>query len=245
VDVPLADLLGRCHDSIPTSITIGIKSAEETLTEADEYLARGFRTLKIKVGRSLEEEIELLHLLRERVGPDIQIRIDANQGYDLDETQELWRQQQELRLELIEQPLPAGSLRELRSLPEELRLRVAADESLHDASDAARLAQSPKVCGIFNIKLMKCGGVTPALTIGKVAEATGLELMWGCMDESLISISAALHTAFACPQTRYLDLDGSFDLPDDPARGGFSLEAGRLRTLERPGLGVTLDRPAS
>jgi L-alanine-DL-glutamate epimerase-like enolase superfamily enzyme len=245
VDVPLVELLGRSHDSLPTSITIGIKSTEESLAEADEYLARGFRSLKVKIGRSLDEEIELLHRLRERIGPDIEIRVDANQGYDLNETGLLWQQQATLRLELIEQPLPEDSLTELRSLPEDLRQRVAADESLHDAADAAELAHPPAVCGILNIKLMKCGGVSPALAIGRVAEATGSKLMWGCMDESVISIAAALHAALACPQTRYLDLDGSLDLSRDPAEGGFLLEAGELRTLDKPGLGATLSGPTS
>jgi L-alanine-DL-glutamate epimerase-like enolase superfamily enzyme len=244
VDVPLVDLLGRSHTSLPTSITIGIKSVEESLAEADEYLALGFRSLKVKVGRSIDGEIEMLHRLRERVGQNIEIRVDANQGYDLKETNQLWQQQEALRLELIEQPLPAETLIVLRSLPQDLRQLVAADESLHGAADAATLAHPPAVCGILNIKLMKCGGVSPALAIGQVAEATGLELMWGCMDESVISISAALHAAFACPRTRYLDLDGSLDLAKDPAQGGFTLEDGELRTLDKPGLGVTLDPPS-
>jgi len=244
VNVPLVDLLGRSHTSLPTSITIGIKSVEESLAEADEYLARGFRSLKVKIGRSIDEEIEMLHRLRERVGQDIQIRVDANQGYDLEETKRLWQEQNALQLELIEQPLPEETLTEVRTLPQELRQLVAADESLHDAGDAVTLSYPPTACGILNIKLMKCGGVSPALAIGQVAEATGLHLMWGCNDESVVSISAALHAAFACPQTRYLDLDGSLDLAKDPAKGGFTLEDGELRTLDRPGLGVTLGPPS-
>jgi L-alanine-DL-glutamate epimerase-like enolase superfamily enzyme len=242
-EVPLVDFLGRSHVSLPTSITIGIKSTRESLAEADEYLARGFRCLKVKIGRSVEEEIDLLHQLRERVGQDILIRVDANQGYGLQETNRLWSEQKALGLELIEQPLPAETLPDLRKLPEDLRRLVAADESLHEAGDAVVLSRPPRVCGILNIKLMKCGGVSPALAIGQVAEATGLELMWGCMDESVISISAALHAAFACPQTRYLDLDGSLDLASDPAVGGFALENGELRTLGKAGLGVALGPP--
>ncbi len=130
----------------------------------------------------------MLHRLRERVGQDIEIRVDANQGYGFEETNQLWQQQEVLRLELIEQPLPAATLIDLRSLSQDLRELVAADESLHDAGDAATLAHPPAVCGIFNIKLMKCGGIFPALAIGQVAEPAGLELMWGCMDESVISI---------------------------------------------------------
>ena len=85
---------------------------------------------------------------------------------------------------------------------------------------------------------MKCGGIAPALGIARVADRAGIGLMWGCMDESVIGIAAALHAAFACPATRWLDLDGSFDLSRDVARGGFVLRDGVLRPLDRPGLGV-------
>ena len=87
---------------------------------------------------------------------------------------------------------------------------------------------------------MKCGGILPALRIARTAAAAGIDLMWGCMDESVIGIAAALHAAFASPATRHLDLDGSFDLARDPARGGFELRAGLLSTLPAPGLGVEL-----
>ncbi len=238
--VPLVDLLGRCHDKLPTSVTIGIKSTEQALTEADEYLARGFRCLKVKIGRSLDEDVERLHQLRERVGSGVQIRVDANQGYTLEETRQLFARTERLDLELIEQPLPAATLAELSALPESVRERVAADESLCRQKDALALAGTPAVCGIFNIKLMKCGGITSALAIAAIADSAGRELMWGCMDESAVSITAALQAAYASPATRYLDLDGSLDLARDPARGGFVLADGMLRLSEAPGLGVEL-----
>ena len=100
--------------------------------------------------------------------------------------------------------------------------------------------QPPRACGIFNIKLMKCGGVHAAKHIASIAETAEVDLMWGCMDESVVSISAALHAAFSSPATRYIDLDGSLDLARDVADGGFRLEDGVMRTLDTPGLGVTL-----
>src|SRR5499425_3765751 len=100
------------------------------------------------------------------------------------------------------------------------------------------LAAPEPACGIYNIKLMKGGGIRPALRIAAIAETAGIELMWGCMDESRISIAAALHAAFASPATRYLDLDGSLDLARDVADGGFVLENGVMRTTGAPGLGV-------
>ena len=85
---------------------------------------------------------------------------------------------------------------------------------------------------------MKCGGIAAAQRIAAVAETAGIALMWGCMDESRISIAAALHAAFASPATRYLDLDGSLDLARDVAEGGFTMVEGRMRTVEAAGLGV-------
>ena len=129
---------------------------------------------------------------------------------------------------------------DLRSLPSSVRRIIAADESLHGEENARDLARDPSACGIFNIKLMKCGGIRPALAIAEIAQSAGIDLMWGCNDESVVSIAAALHAAYACPRTRYLDLDGSFDLARDPARGGFVVEEGRMRLLGKPGLGVDL-----
>jgi L-alanine-DL-glutamate epimerase-like enolase superfamily enzyme len=236
--VPVVDFLGRRSEPLPTSITIGIKSAAETLEEASEYLGRGFRCLKVKIGHDLAADVERLSRLRESVGPSIAIRVDANQGYDLEQTARFAALVARLDLELIEQPLPAAALGELRRLPPALRETVAADESLLGEVDALRLVEPPAACGIFNIKLMKCGGISPALSIAGIGAWTGRRLMWGCMDESVVGIAAALHAAHACPATRFLDLDGSFDLARDAARGGFRLQDGRLQILDRPGLGV-------
>jgi L-alanine-DL-glutamate epimerase-like enolase superfamily enzyme len=238
--LPLVEVLGRCHNALPTSVTIGISSVEETVAEADRLLGRGFRCLKVKTGRSFDEDVERLAVLRERAGRQVAIRVDANQGWTPQETRRFGAHAVELGIELVEQPLPVGAVAELRALPFGLKRLVAADESLLSADDARQLAAEPAACGVFNIKLMKCGGIRPALAIAEVARGAAIDLMWGCNDESAISIAAALHAAYACPATRFLDLDGSFDLARDPATGGFVVEDGRLRLLDRPGLGVEL-----
>ena len=238
---PVVDLLGRRHDVLPTSITIGILDSGETLSEAAEHVGHGFCHLKIKLGDDIDEDLERLTKLRERFGTAVELRVDVNQGYGKADVGRLLAAAGPLGLELIEQPLPRDgddTLSELapKSPP------LAADESLHDIRDALRQAEDGSPYGIFNIKLMKCGGVSPALSISAVAEAAGRTLMWGCMDESRISIAAALHAAYGCPGTRYLDLDGSFDLARDPAEGGFDLREGHLHLLDAPGLGVSLPR---
>ena len=238
LDIPLVDMLGRVHKSLPTSITIGIKSVKDTLEEAREYIDRGFHILKVKIGKSLEDDLEVLHKLREKVGPDVLIRVDANQGYTAKTFADFFKKTESLDIEFIEQPLPADDIRAMHTLPKEVRQLTAADESLLSASDALRLAQLPQPFGIYNIKLMKCGGVAAALQIAEIAHWAGIDLMWGCMDESIVSISAALHAALASPATRYLDLDGSFDLARDLVKGGFIIEDGYMKALDKPGLGI-------
>jgi L-alanine-DL-glutamate epimerase-like enolase superfamily enzyme len=235
--VPLVEMLGPAHDALPTSITIGIKNVAETLAEAEEYVGRGFRVLKVKTGNALDEDLERLRKLREKYPSGaVAIRADANQGYTADETVRFFRETEALGLEFLEQPIPARD--SLRALPESDRERIAADESLLSDRDALSLVEPPRAAGIFNIKLMKCGGIAAAQRIATIAELSGVALMWGCMDESVVSIAAALHAALASPATRYLDLDGSLDLARDVADGGFVIADGVMRPAGGPGLGV-------
>lgn len=235
---PLVDLWGsRPAAPIPTSVTIGIGGLDETLEQAAEHLGAGFHCLKVKIGRESEADLERLYRLRERFGYGFGLRVDANQGYSPAELAALGGRLAELRVELVEQPLPRGRAGELAGLPEGLRRRLAADEDLHGEEDAAALVRLGSY-GIWNLKLMKCGGPTPAGRLAALAGADRRELMWGCNDESVVSIAAALHAAWAAPATRYLDLDGSFDLAADPFVGGFRLADGCLLPLDEPGLGV-------
>jgi L-alanine-DL-glutamate epimerase-like enolase superfamily enzyme len=238
LEVPLVTMLGSFHDAMPTSITIGIKAQDEALREAQEYFDRGFRFLKIKLGKDLEQDVELLHKLRERFKSSIHIRVDANQGYETEEFMTFWQKTQELDLELIEQPLKAGKENEMKELPEVIKSHIAVDESLLNYKDAFRLSSPPRACGIFNVKMMKCGGIGPSLQIATIARAADIDLMWGCDDESIVSVTAALHAALATPGTRYIDLDGSLDLARDRVEGGFVLKDGVMSVTDAPGLGV-------
>lgn len=237
--LPLVDVLGRVHQSMPTSVTVGISSVEESLEDAIKYIRQGFRILKVKIGRSVDEDIARLIKIREQVGQEIIIRVDGNQGYSNKTFHEFMKRAESLKLEFIEQPLNVKDHAAMRSLSVSERKKSAADESLHDVSDALRLAEMPHAFGIYNIKLMKCGGISPGLQIAEIANIAGIEVMWGCMDESIIGISAALHAAFASPATRYLDLDGSLELERDLVTNGFELKDGLLRICDQPGLGVT------
>jgi len=238
LQVPVVKLLGQCHESLPTSITIGIKSIDEAVAEAEEYLARGFKILKLKVGDSIEEDVALLNYLREKAGPHAGIRVDANQGYSVDELLDFLHRTRHLNLELIEQPLQVADDKEIHKLSADLRCMLAGDESICGVEDALQYTHSPQPFGIYNIKLMKCGGITPALRMASMAGVSDIKVMWGCNDESCLSIAAALHAALASRATSFLDLDGSLDLARDLFKGGFVLHNGCLRINDAPGLGA-------
>lgn len=238
--VPLVRMLGEAHTALPTSITIGIKSLEETLEEAEEYLGRGFKILKLKIGKSLAQDIETTRKLNEKVRGQMLIRVDANQGYSPDDLVTYARSTEGLGLDLIEQPVAKEAWEKMREVPADVRKICAGDESMQLPADALAMAAAPQPFGIYNIKLMKCGGINASMRIGNIAELAGIDLMWGCMDESIVSITGALHAALANPATRYLDLDGSLDLARDLVKGGFVLKDGYLSVSDKPGLGVEM-----
>jgi L-alanine-DL-glutamate epimerase-like enolase superfamily enzyme len=235
--ISVVDYYGRRHRSVPTSVTIGICDTENTLLEAESYKEQGFKVIKLKMGHDVDLDIERCHKLREKFGDYFTIRVDANQGYDITKTMKFYHSTKNLHLELIEQPMPVGRESDMRKLPDEVRRIMACDESLKNAVAAFKLASIPQTCGIFNIKLMKCGGILAAFDIANIARISGIDLFWGCFDESIISISAALHAAFSCEGTKYLDLDGSLDLAEDIVCGGFQIKDGYMTIVDGPGFG--------
>lgn len=236
--ISVADFYGRKTPNLPTSVTIGIMNVAETLESARNFHALGFRSLKVKTGLQVEEDIERVLRLHERYKGNMALRVDANQGYTLSDLRRFLSSTAHIDLELIEQPLPAGHEEQLLTLEEKQRNILVADESLHGPEAALALSRAPMPFGIFNIKLMKCGGIASAFEIADIARNAGISLFWGCNDESIVSIAAALHAAYACPNTRYLDLDGSFDLVEDLLSGGFTVKDGYMEISQEPGLGL-------
>jgi L-alanine-DL-glutamate epimerase-like enolase superfamily enzyme len=234
--IPLYKILGGYREHMKTSITIGILSTEETVERAARFIADGFKCLKIKGGKDVELDIERVSKVRDTVGEKIEIRFDANQGYTVDESLRFFQGIKGSKIELIEQPTPKGQPDLLGRVTTGVPIPIMADESLMDLRDAFRLARRELV-DMVNIKLMKVGGIYEALQVNAVARSAGLEVMVGCMDEAALSIAAGLHFALARPNVLYADLDGHFDLIDDPSEGAVILKDGVLYTTGRPGLG--------
>ena len=237
LEIPIVDFYGRKHHKMLTSITIGIKNVVDTIQEAKEYYSQGFKALKVKTGLDPEEDAERILKLRETFKDHFSIRVDANTGYDVKQLGYFLDLTKEANVEVIEQPFLPGKEQDLLGFSSELRKIFTADESLTSPVTALALTKEMPY-GIFNVKLMKCGGIKPALQIADIAKYANIDLFWGCNDESLISITAALHAALSCAHTKFLDLDGSFDLAEDLAKGGFILENGYLKTNNKSGLGL-------
>jgi L-alanine-DL-glutamate epimerase-like enolase superfamily enzyme len=238
-DLPLWKLLGGFRDRIRTSITIGILPEKETVCRAKDFVAQGFKSLKIKGGVDVQSDIARILKVREAVGTNIELRFDANQGFSVEQAITFFKGTKSSRIELIEQPTPKGQPDLLGRVTESVKIPIMADECLMTLRDSFRLARRELV-DMVNIKLMKVGGIENALQINAVARAAGLEAMVGCMDESALSIAAGLHFALARPNVHYADLDGHLDLVDDPCEGAVILRDGILFPTNQPGLGYNI-----
>jgi L-alanine-DL-glutamate epimerase-like enolase superfamily enzyme len=225
--LPVYALLGLDPANTPrTSFTIGIDTPEVMAEKARE--AEQYPILKVKVGTPNDlQNLEAIRAAR----PDAVIRVDANEAWTPKEAVARIESIEDFDIEFVEQPVSGHDLPGLGYVREAVSLPVIADESCIVPADVPRVA--PYVDGI-NIKLMKCGGLYPALQMIHLARAHNLSIMMGCMIESSLAITAAAHLS---PLLDYADLDGHLLIDDDPYRG-VTVQDGRLVLPAAPGLGV-------
>lgn len=227
---PLYQIFGLSKLEAPiTDFTIGIDNLEMLETKTKEAVAAGFKVLKVKQGTDYDREI--IKTVRKNA-PDLPIRVDANGAWTPKRAVEMAEFLAGYNVQFIEQPLPKHAhLDEWRFVREKAVLPVFADESCCRATDVARLAGV--VDGVV-VKLAKTGGISEAIRLIHTARAHNLNIMFGCMIESSVGITAAAHIASLVD---YLDLDGAMLLADDPFDGAVYKD-GQMLPPDRPGLGV-------
>ncbi|MEM3622961.1 MAG: dipeptide epimerase [Candidatus Bathyarchaeia archaeon] len=235
---PLFMLLGGYRTQVLTDITLGIKSPKEMAKDAEKAVKKGFKALKVKVGVSPTEDVERLRLIRDAVGEDIQIRIDANQGWTPKQAIEALNKMEKFNIQFAEQPVPAENMKGLIEVKRNSPIPIMADESIHSPQDAIRLIQAEAV-DLINIKLMKSGGIQKGRKIAEIAEAANIPCMIGCMGESEIGIAAGAHLAAAVKNIQYADLDSDILLKDKLVKKGGTKIKNSMRTFPKQnGLGI-------
>ena len=203
LELPVYNLLGgRYRDSVPLTWVVGIKPLKEVLNEAQRYVNKGYKTIKIKLGRSPAEDLKVIRQVRKEVGKNVAIRVDANQAYTFDQAIRLFKSMEEYDIESIEQPLPAHDLEGMKSLAKILDTPIMADEAVFTPSDALKIAYE-RAADIINIKIGKVGGLYPARKIASIAQAAGIMCTVGSNLELEIGISASLHFALAASSATY------------------------------------------
>jgi L-alanine-DL-glutamate epimerase-like enolase superfamily enzyme len=208
-----------------------------TIDDVDKMVAKvkslRFDIYKVKLGT--QHDMDILRALRENT--QAILRVDANCAWTPEETIRNSFIMHELGIEFMEQPLAADNWEGMKEVFQKSALPAIADEACQNEEDIPKCAVS--FDGI-NIKLMKCGGLTPALRMVKLARQHKLKVMCGCMVESSIGISAIAHLL---PLLDYVDMDGPLLLGNDPASGAIILEDGTVEIPDLPGLGIAITAP--
>lgn len=251
LDIAIHDLIGKAwgeplwrllggygQERVETDFSIGIKDAEEMVKEALKLKGEGFKALKVKVGTDFQEDIKKIKLIREAVGENIRLRIDANQGWTRQQAIKALNGMADYDIEFAEQPVKAHDITGLAQVRRSVPIPIMADESVHQPEDAIRVIEKEAV-DYINIKLMKSGGLWKAQRIAAIAEAAGVECMIGGMIETGVSTTAAVQFAAATQNVKFRDLDLDLSLENRLVMEGGSELKGGYRTIPGgPGLGI-------
>lgn len=239
--VPLYRYLGGSRRTIVTDLTIGIDEPERMAATAKDFVARGVKTIKVKLGKDGDGDIERIRLIREAVGPDIALRADANQGWDPETALRVLTAIAPYRIEFCEQPMHHRHDARLPALRQASPIRIMADESVCDHFDAERVIRSGG-CDYINIKLAKSGGILEAIRIADTARALGTPCMLGGMLESRLALTAKVHLALSHDNIIFHDLDTCLlGQLEDPVLGGAEYRGFELHVGDGPGLDADID----
>jgi L-alanine-DL-glutamate epimerase-like enolase superfamily enzyme len=238
--LPLYRILGGAGRAMQTCLTIAIGEASAMATKAASAVSRGFRIIKIKLGTNARDDVQRVRSIRDAVGRDVGIRIDANQGWDVPTALAVLNEVSAINVEYCEQPVQHWNLEAMRRIHDRSPVPIVADESVFDHHDAFRVL-SVDACDYVNLKLSKSGGVRAGQKAAAVVDAAGKACMIGCMMESRLGLTAAAHLASAMGHFRFFDLDSAHLLAEDPIVGGMRYEKDMVVLDDAPGVGAEPD----
>ncbi|MEI6088381.1 MAG: dipeptide epimerase [Bacteroidota bacterium] len=240
-NLPLYKYLGGQNRIIETDLTMGIDTPEKMAATAVEFQKNGVNNIKVKLGKKVAEDIQRIKEIRNAIGYQIKLRIDANQGWTFDDAVIALTNLGKYEIEFCEQPMRKWNDELLPQLMAISPIPIMADESVFTHHDAERLIRH-KACTYINIKFAKSGGILEANKINQIAEANGIACMLGGMLESRVALTAKMHFALANNNIRFYDLDTCLvGHKVDPVIGGISYRGMELSLSETNGIGADVD----
>ncbi|MDR1321074.1 MAG: hypothetical protein LBK56_06570 [Gracilibacteraceae bacterium] len=252
IDIALYDAIGKALNEPAVNMLGGLyreeveilggmglpKNGNEAAANASELVRQGFHTIKMKIGGGPRLDEENVAAVRACVGDDVSIRVDANQAYSSAEAIPLLRRLEKYRLSLIEQPVPLWDMSGMAKAAAALDTPIMADEPVYTPHDVL-LIHEKQAADFVKIKVMRCGGLYPALKVCAVAEACGLPVVLGSGHESSIGVLAELHLASALRTIPHAgEMNGCTRLAVDSISNPVAISSGRARLSDSPGLGI-------
>ncbi|MER2192944.1 MAG: dipeptide epimerase [Solibacillus sp.] len=238
--VPAYQLLGgRYHEKFPITHVLSIAEPQAMADEAAKRVEMGYNSFKMKVGRDVASDVARIKAVRARIGNELAIRVDVNQGWvNSSTTMQAVRELEKLNIDWLEQPVRADDIDGMVEIKSKTTIPVMIDEGLRGIRDMREII-AKRAADKVNIKLMKCGGMYPAMKLAHMAEMAGMECQIGSMVESSVGSAAGFHVAFSMKVFTSVELTGPLKFSKDI--GNLHYDVPFIQLTEKPGLGVDVD----
>lgn len=242
---PVYELLGgKVREFVPTKWSVSGVEPDKAAEIARWAVAEGFKTMKVKVGIDPNGDVTRVQAVREAIGSNIKLGVDANGGWSPEDAVKTIERLYEQKIYFAEQPVAPEDVTQMVEVRKKIRVPVVADESIYTLQDAKTLA-ALGAADVFSIYVGKAGGIDPARKIAQFAESVGVKCTVGSNLELGVGSAAMMHLALAsrgiAAEEFPCDIIGPFYYEDDIVREPLPIKAGEARANERSGLGVELD----
>lgn len=240
--LPLYAFLGGSNNKIlVTDYTVSIDTPDKMAADAVKIKAKGFQVVKVKLGGTKDADVERIHKIRDAIGMDLPLRIDANQGWTADAAVDILKALAPFNIQHCEEPIPRWDFMKLNAIRTQSPIKIMADESCCDEQDAQRLVDL-QACDYFNVKLGKSAGIFKAKKIIRIAEQHKMNIQIGGFLESRLAFTAAAHLALTSDSVVHCDFDTPLMFIEDPVVNGINYSpTGEVSLPETSGLGATFD----